>query len=121
MLYYISTFCTFVPVKRFEVIYLPEAIEFLKSIATKAAEKLIFNISKSQAVNDIRVFKKLKNSNVWEFKAEYGSNEYRLFAFWDKRENTMVVCTHGILKKAQKTPKKEIEKAERIRKQYLGL
>jgi phage-related protein len=33
----------------------------------------------------------------------------------------MVVCTHGILKKTQKTPKKEIEKAERIRKQYLGL
>jgi len=108
-------------VKRFEVTYLPEAIEFLESIAAKAAEKLIFNISKSQAVNDVRVFKKLKNSNIWEFRAEYGSNEYRLFAFWDKRKNTFVVCTHGILKKTQKTPKKEIEKAERIRKQYLGL
>ena len=107
--------------KRFEVTYLPEAIEFLESIAVKAVEKLIFNISKSQAVNDVRVFKKLKNSNIWEFRAEYSSNEYRLFAFWDKRENTLVVCTHGILKKTQKTPKKEIEKAERIRKQYLGL
>jgi hypothetical protein len=47
-------------VKRFEVTYLPEAIEFLESIAAKAAEKLIFNISKSQAVNDAKVFKKLK-------------------------------------------------------------
>jgi phage-related protein len=108
-------------VKRFEVTYLPDAIEFLESIAAKASEKLILNISKSQVVNDVRVFKKLKNSNIWEFRAEYGSNEYRLFAFWDKRENTLVVCTHGILKKIQKTPKKEIEKAERIRKQYLGL
>lgn len=107
--------------KRFEVTYLPEAIAFLESIATKAAEKLIFNISKSQAVNDARVFKKLKNRNIWEFRAEYSSNEYRLFAFWDKRENTFVVCTNGILKKTQKTPKKEIEKAEKIRKQYLGL
>ena len=107
--------------KRFEVTYLPEAIEFLESIAEKAAEKLIFNISKSQVVNNVRVFKKLKNSNIWEFRAEYGSNEYRLFAFWDKRKNIFVVCTHGILKKTQKTPKKEIEKAERIRKQYLGL
>jgi phage-related protein len=108
-------------VKRFEVTYLPEAIEFLESIAAKAAEKLILNISKSHAVNDGRAFKKLKNSNIGEFRAEYGSNGYRLFAFWDKRENTFVVCTHGILKKTQKTPKKEIEKAERIRKQYLGL
>lgn len=107
--------------KRFEVIYLLEAIEFLESLEKKAAEKLIFNISKSQAVNDAKVFKKLKNSNIWEFRAEYSNNEYRLFAFWDKRRNTMVVCTHGILKKTQKTQKKEIEKAERIRKQYLGL
>jgi phage-related protein len=108
-------------VKRFKVTYLPEAIEFLENIEIKAARKLIFNISKSQAVNDVRIFKKLKNNNIWEFRAEYNSNEYRLFAFWDKRENTFVVCTHGIVKKTQKTPKKEIEKAEKIRKQYLGL
>lgn len=107
--------------KRFELTYLPEAIIFLETIGKKAAEKLIFNISKSQEVNDAKVFKKLKNSNIWEFRAEYSNNEYRLFAFWDKRKNTMVVCTHGILKKTQKTPKKEIEKAEKIRKQYLGL
>lgn len=107
--------------KRFEVSYLPEALGFLESIEKKAAEKLIFNISKSQAINDTKVFKKLKNSNIWEFRAEYSNNGYRLFAFWDKRKNTMVVCTHGIFKKTQKTPKKEIEKAERIRKQYLGL
>lgn len=107
--------------KRFKVTYLPEAIEFLENIEIKAARKLIFNISKSQAVNDVRIFKKLKNNNIWEFRAEYNSNEYRLFAFWDKRENTFVVCTHGIVKKTQKTPKKEIEKAEKIRKQYLGL
>jgi phage-related protein len=107
-------------VKRFEVIYLSEAIEFLESIEKKAAEKLIFNISKSQAVNDVKVFKKLKNSNIWEFRSEFNNNAYRLFAFWDNQRNTVVVCTHGILKKTQKTPKKEIEKAERIRKRYLG-
>jgi phage-related protein len=63
----------------------------------------------------------LKNSNIWEFRAEYGSNEYRLFVFWHKQQNAFVVCTHGILKKTQKTPQKEIDKAEQIRKQYLGL
>lgn len=107
--------------KRFEIEYLPEAINFLESIGIKAANKLIYNISKSQIINDTRVFKKLKNSNIWEFRSEYNSNEYRLFAFWDKQKNTVVICTHGIKKKTQKTPKKEIEKAEQLRNKYLRL
>ncbi len=105
--------------KRFEVEYLPGAIEFLESIEIKAATKLIYNISKSQAINDTRIFKKLKNSNIWEFRAKYKNNEYRLFAFWNKQQNTLVICTHGIKKKTQKTLKKEIEKAEQLRIKYL--
>jgi phage-related protein len=31
-----------------------------------------------------------------------------------------VVATHGILKKTQKTPPREIEKAEEIRRQYMN-
>ena len=31
---------------------------------------------------------------------------------------TLVVATHGFIKKTQKTPKSEIEKAEKIREQY---
>lgn len=48
-------------------------------------------------------------------------NIYRLFAFWDKRKNAVMVCSQGIQKKTQKTPQEEIEKAERIRKEYLEL
>lgn len=107
--------------KRFDVEYLPEAVDFIQSIERKAAEKLVYNISKAQVINDTRVFKKLKNTNIWEFRAEYQSNEYRLFSFWNERQNTLVICTHGITKKSQKTPQKEIDKAERLRKQYLGI
>lgn len=107
--------------KRFDIEYLPEAITFLENIDPKAAGKLVYNISKAKETNDIRVFKKLKSSNIWEFRAEYGSNEYRMFAFWHIQKNSFVVCTHGILRKTQKTPQKEIDKAEQIRKQYLGL
>jgi phage-related protein len=51
----------------------------------------------------------------------YNSKAYRLFAFWDKsrKVETVVISTHGILKKTQKTPTKEIEKAENIRIEYL--
>ncbi len=37
--------------------------------------------------------------------------DYRLFAFWDKDEETLVIATHGIIKKTQKTSPKEIAKA----------
>jgi phage-related protein len=51
----------------------------------------------------------------------YKSKSYRLFSFWDKSggKESLVVATHGILKKTQKTPPKEIKKAEKIRKEYL--
>jgi phage-related protein len=45
---------------------------------------------------------------------------YRLFAFWDTETETLVVATHGIIKKTQKTPQKEIQRAEEIRKEYFN-
>jgi hypothetical protein len=37
-----------------------------------------------------------------------------------KWQDTLVIATHGIIKKTQKTPKKEIAKAERIRQEYFN-
>lgn len=104
----------------FEVELLPEAIEFLENLDDKTREKIYYNLRKSQFVNDNELFKKL-NDFIWEFRTLYNSKSYRLFSFWDKSEEqeTLVVATHGILKKTQKTPSKEIKKAEEIRKQYL--
>ena len=64
------------------------------------------------------LFKKLENSEIWEFRTLYNKTAYRLFAFWDKDKETLVIATHGIIKKTQKTPSKEIAKAEAIRKKY---
>ena len=64
------------------------------------------------------VIKKLDGTEIWEFRTIYNKTYYRLFAFWDKDIKTLVVATHGIVKKTQKTPKSEITKAEGIRKQY---
>ena len=63
--------------------------------------------------------KQYLNLICWKkFRTIYNKTYYRLFAFWDKDINTLVVATHGIVKKTQKTPKSEITKAEGIRKQY---
>ena len=62
------------------------------------------------------------NEFIWEFRTLYNSKSYRIFSFWDKIDGkeTLVLATHGILKKTQKTSPKDIKKAEEIRKQYLA-
>lgn len=106
---------------KFDIELLPEAIEFLENLDNKTREKIYYNIKKAQFVNDSELFKKL-NDSIWEFRTLYNNKAYRLFSFWDTttEKETLVVATHGILKKTQKTPPKEISKAEEIRKQYLN-
>ncbi|MBK7691670.1 MAG: type II toxin-antitoxin system RelE/ParE family toxin [Bacteroidetes bacterium] len=57
---------------------------------------------------------------MWEFRTLYNKTYFRLFAFWDKidKEDTIVISTHGIIKKTGKTPKGELDKAENVRTQY---
>jgi len=104
---------------KFEIELLPDAVDFLEKLEDKAREKVYYNIKKAQLVSDNELFKKL-NDFIWEFRTLYNGKAYRLFSFWDKIDGkeTLVVATHGILKKTQKTPPKEIQKAEEIRKQY---
>lgn len=104
----------------FDVELLPDAIEFLENLDDKTREKIYYNIKKSQLVNDNELFKKL-NEFIWEFRTLYNGKAYRLFSFWDRSDGkeTLVVATHGILKKTQKTPLIEIKNAENIRIKYL--
>ena len=104
---------------KFRTIFLENVIEFFDELYEKARDKIIFNIDKAEQTNDPRLFKKLTNE-IWEFRTQYSNLQYRLFAFWDKRDNqdTLVVCSHGMVKKTDKVPSKEIEKSEKIRKDY---
>jgi phage-related protein len=105
---------------RFEVEFLEEAIEFLSGLNEKDRDKIIYNIDKSRYGNDADLLKKL-NQEIWEFRTIYNGKCYRLFAFWynSQHKNKLIIATHGILKKSNKTPKKEIEKAESIRRNFI--
>ena len=105
--------------EKFAIIFLKEAREFLLTLNEKSRDKIIFNIDKAKLKNDKELFKKLKDE-IWEFRTLYNKTYYRLLAFWDRddKEKTLVLATHGIIKKTDKIPEKEIEKAENIRKQY---
>ncbi len=104
------------------MIFLTEAREFLLQLDEKSRDKIIFNIDKSKIKNENELFKKLKGE-IWEFRTLYNKTYYRLFSFWDKedKQKTLVLATHGIIKKTGKTPEKEMEKAEKIRLKYFEL
>ena len=97
-----------------------EAKEFLDNLADKPREKIIYNIRKAQLTQDKELFKKL-NDEIWEFRTLYNKRHYRLFAFWDKIDkiDTIVISTHGLIKKTDKTPPGDIIRAERLRNLYL--
>ena len=107
--------------KRFEVKILDEAFEFLQSLERKHYEKILYNIRKAQVENDPELFKKLKD-DIWEFRTLYQGFKYRLLAFWDKTSasETLVVSTHGFVKKRSKVPDNEIQKAIQIRTEYFN-
>ena len=105
--------------EKFKVEFLPEAVEFMDSLNQKSQQKIYYNIKKAQLTNDPELSKKL-NDNIWEFRTLYNKSHFRIFAFWDKSkgQQTLVLSTHGLIKKTGKTPTTDLDKAERIRKQY---
>jgi len=105
--------------EKFQVQFLEDAADFLDNLEEKAREKIYYNIKKAQVTNDRELFKKL-NNEIWEFRTLFNKTHYRLFAFWDKVGNseTVVISTHGLIKKTDKTPVDDLEKAERLRKLY---
>lgn len=108
--------------RNFEVIFLEEALEFLDTLDLKTRQKIYYNVDKAKLGLDPKLFKKLTH-NIWEFRTKYNGLQYRFFAFWDKTDTieTLVISTHGIVKKVDKVPKSEIEKAEKMRQEYFEI
>jgi phage-related protein len=103
----------------FQIKFTEEAQKFLDDIPDGVADKMLYNISRAvKGERNKEIFKKLENTEIWESRAKYNKMAYRLLAFWDTDEKTLVIATHGIIKKTQKTPSKEIKKAEKIMKEY---
>ena len=98
-----------------------EAEEFLDRLNEKTRTKVYYNIRKVQHIQDEKLFKKL-DGDIWEFRTLYRKERIRLFAFRHPEGDieTVVVTTHGIIKKTSKIPRKEILKAKEIRKEFLN-
>ena len=88
---------------KFKVVYSKEADDFLNHLPSKIKDKIIYNIAKAKFVIDPELFKKLDDTDIWEFRTFYKKVKYRLLAFWDKDNgaDTLVIATHGFIKKTQ--------------------
>ena len=53
---------------------------------------------------------------LYEFRVTYGNKEFRLFFIFDG--NTIVVLFNCYTKKTQKAPKREIDKAIKLKEEY---
>jgi phage-related protein len=94
-------------------------LDFFNSLSKDV--KLKFNWTLQLIATVDRVPKKYldhitNTSGLYEVRVEVGSNIYRVFCCFDK--GNLVVLMNGFQKKTQKTPKNEIELAERIKKEY---
>lgn len=55
--------------------------ELLQSLDSKVQDKIAFNINKCRFYTDKELFKKLENSEIWEFRTLYNKKAYRLLHF----------------------------------------
>jgi phage-related protein len=98
---------------------LADADRFIAELNAKTIRKVLYTIDLAEQTNDPKLFKKLQGE-IWEFRIRYEGLQIRLLAFWDKtnKTETLVLATHGFIKKVDKVPGYEIDRAENIRKRY---
>lgn len=98
-----------------------EANEFIAELDPKTVKKIFYNIDLAEQTNDPKLFKKLQNE-IWEFRTKFAGLQIRLLAFWDKSDNkeTLVIATHGFIKKVDKVPSNGISRAIRLRDKYFN-
>jgi phage-related protein len=97
-----------------------DIIDFYQSQETKVRLKIeyVLDLIRFEVRVPDKFFKKLENTDgIYEVRVITSRKSIRLLCFNDDRN--LIVLTNGFVKKTQKTPKREIEKAERLKKEYL--
>lgn len=94
--------------------------EFLDSLSDQQTRKVawVLRLIERLDVVPAQYFKKLSGTDdILEARIQVGGNIFRLLGFF--YESSVVVLTHGFVKKSQKTPVQEIELAEQRKRDYL--
>ena len=91
---------------------------FYKKQSPKVKKKINWTIGllKDLEVIPEKYLKHIEETDLYEIRVSFGNNIFRIFCFLDK--GRLVIILNGFQKKTQKTPKKEIEKAKKLMKEY---
>jgi phage-related protein len=93
--------------------------EFFEACDEKVQNKILYvlrHIEETERISK-KFFKHIENTDgLYEVRVEVENNQYRVFSFFD--EGKLIVLANGFKKKKQKTPKSDIRKALRIKKEY---
>ncbi|MBE7644981.1 type II toxin-antitoxin system RelE/ParE family toxin [Tenacibaculum finnmarkense genomovar ulcerans] len=101
------------------VFYESHFIDFYKKQSLIVRKKIDWTllILKQTKIVPEKFFKHLTNTNgIWEVRVSAGNGIFRIFCFFDN--GNLIVLLSGFQKKTQKTPQKEIKRAERLKDQY---
>jgi phage-related protein len=105
-----------------EIIYFEDYyLDFYEDQKTAVKKKLNFTLGMIATVDKIpkKFFEHITGSTgLFEIRVEVGSNIFRVFSCFDKGK--LIILLNGFQKKTQKTPKNEIELAEKLKKQYFN-
>ncbi|MCR4772735.1 MAG: type II toxin-antitoxin system RelE/ParE family toxin [Prevotella sp.] len=104
-------------IKLFKTYFTEFYVEQTEAVRDKI--NFVLRLIETQRIIPKKFFRSIEESDgLFEIRVELNSNIYRIFCCLD--EGAVVVLFHGFQKKSQKTPKGEIKRAERIKKEYFG-
>lgn len=91
--------------------------DFINSLSDKVVDKIEYALTLLESQDKVsKKFVKFLRDDVYELRAEYESNIYRVFFIFDN--GNIVVLFNGFPKKSQKTPQRELEKAIKLKEEY---
>lgn len=96
-------------------------LDFFATLKPEVQKKFNWTLKLLATVDRVpeKYFKHLTGSSgLYEIRVEVGSDIYRVFSFFDKGQ--LIILINGFQKKTPKTPKNELELAEKIKQQYFN-
>lgn len=105
--------------KRTIIFYKNYFEEFFIRQREKVKAKIIWTFDLIEEMEKVpeTYLKRIENTEgLFEIRVQQASDIFRIFCFFDQGQ--LVVLANGFQKKTQKTPKKEIEKALKIKQAY---
>ena len=103
------------------ILYTDNFVEFYDKQNEKVQSKIeyVLDLIRFEQHVPIKFFKYLKNSDgIYEVRVITTFKSIRILCFMD--EGKLVVLTNCFIKKTQKTPRKEIKLAERLKTEYFN-